>query len=341
MKGRTLKQWCNEHISSDVEYEGDDEEQYQLYLTFAEHYLDVFLNHIPQSLERIVSEYDNMSAVQYAATQGYDHFINALSTPSTDPFNQSMSGTTPLHLSASQGHRHTLEALLKRGADATQVNTDGKLPLHCALFVPGISDGHLIENKEIIFNDLIARAPQTMTKRDGSGDSVAHLMAKNGFYRLLSDLAVRHKPAIFYKNNHSRYPIHTAILNGELDIARLLFKIDGVASLVAEEGRIPLHFAAQYGSAEMVQLCCEFTPDINARDKTGKTALILAAESMNISAIKTLIKQNGGVTSAEYQGQPALDYILTCVKRTKNEKLSSWITDNSNDANQAINPLRS
>ncbi len=318
-----IKTWSTTHVSGDVEFEGDQDEQYEAYLAYIEHYLDVFLPY-STSLTENITAFKGMNSIQYASQQGYDHFIKHLPSLESAVFNQAnKDGMAPLHLAAIGGHLSTFEALLARGADPTQANTAQELPVHCALFVPGLHEKRVFHNKEQIYNDLAAQAPQTLSKKDPHGNSVAHLMVKYGFHQLLSGLTHQLDPMVFSPNDQTRYPIHAAVLNGNLDIARLLLQA-GSAELIDAEGRCALHYAAKQGNVTMLQLCAEFT-DINARDSYQKTALILAAESNHAKVIQAILTSHPSSGSVDYKGHPALDQVLELLQTKGNTRLIDWV----------------
>lgn len=65
------------------------------------------------------------------------------------------------------------------------------------------------------------------------------------------------------------------------------------ANEVEGKGMLPLHLAAQSGSAgEIVKLLLSYTNDINFRDKWGRTALYLAAENGSENIVEILLGKN-------------------------------------------------
>ncbi|MDP3560072.1 MAG: ankyrin repeat domain-containing protein [Legionellaceae bacterium] len=284
---RILRQWCEAHISQDIVYTGTSVEQYSQYIALVKDYLEVFQENIPDELTMFVPQWDDWSTLQYAAYQGYDRYIASLSSVDSRAWNQgNAAGMTALHFAALQGHIHTLELLLARGADPHIENYQKQLPIYSALVLPVWYADGLMEKKEKIF--LLLKNAESVMHPDASGDTVLHLMAMHG-YEALSAEIVRDYPALVLECNHWRhYPIHTAILNAQLPVARILLALPGVAEQADGHGRVPLHYAACYGSEEMVTLCCETAADRNIHDSEGKTAKMLAHEQHNVEAIKVL-----------------------------------------------------
>jgi ankyrin repeat protein len=297
-----LEDWCDKNISRDIRYQGLPKEKYKQYIALATDYLDVFLKHLPNDQTKKIPQYNKMNAIQYAAQKGYDQFITAQPSLFEEVLNTTNAqGMTPLHASATNGYVHTVHALLAKGANPQALNTESQPPIYSALFMPMLHEQELTPKKIAIFQELLAHAPTTIENKDSSGNSVFHLMATNHeFYPLLTELLTTHPAGAFCCNNHSQYPIHTAILNNQIANANLLLSIDKVSTLADAEHRTALHYAAQHGSAEMVQLCCDMTDDLNARDSANKTPLILATEIQNLEAVRVLIQKGADATLIDF-----------------------------------------
>ena len=298
-----LRSWCHQQVSSDTRYSGTLSEQHVQYLDMAQHYLDHFLSNIPALVSETTPLFDHFTALQYAALKGYDHYILSASKRQPIIFNQQTpSGMTPLHLAAAGGHLHVVNALLDRGADPVKTNKNHQLPIFNALFVPMLFDEAIIRQKELIFTALNLAAHGTLLHQDSSGDTVFHLMATHGFESLLGVALKQAAGAAFVSNNFSKYPIHTAILNQQCAVAHLLLQVPTVATLTDAYGQNALHYAARYGTPEMVQICCEASNDINAVDKEDKTALWLAMDAKNDQALPILIQFGADASLTEPVG---------------------------------------
>ena len=71
-------------------------------------------------------------------------------------------------------------------------------------------------------------------------------------------------------------PLHSAVAQRRLDIARRLIAHGADVNAVQADDFTPLHGAAQNGQAEMVALLLQHGADANARQGDGQTALTLA-----------------------------------------------------------------
>ena len=322
----TIEHWCAENILTDLHYDGDTDEKYQHYLTLIKNYLDRFYNQIPLNLLDNLAEFDHKNAIQYAALHGYDRFIAQQTSLSGALLNQNdAAGMTPLHLSAIEGHVHTVNALLAKGANPLIANPASQLPIHSALFMPALHDETSLKNKEAIFRTLHEHAPDSLLHTDSNGDSVFHLMVIYGFTALLKEFLDKNHAGAFIKNHHSLYPIHTAILNNRVDSVTFLQTIDKVPDLTDANGQAALHYAALYGNEELIRQCITAQKDINIRDKSDKTPLMLATEIQNLQNLQILIRQGADTTLVDYRGYSILQYAII----TENIDLISWIVENT------------
>jgi ankyrin repeat protein len=288
---RALESWSYQNISQDVRFEGDELQQYNQYLAFVSNYLDNFIPHVSGDLAKKIPQIENLNIIQYAVNQGYDRFITDLTTIPQDLLNEGdLYDMTPLHKSAVAGHVFTVRALLKKGANVRKINRQQQYPLFSALFVPILHDANWIKSKEVIFKDLLPCAPELLFEPDIAGDTVIHQMAAQGFDELIKEILSTHPKLAFIKNNASVYPVHTAILNQKFGPLKTLLAIPGVSTLVDSKKRIPLHYAARYGNALVIEQCCLATKDLNMLDQNHKTPLLLAIEADNKEAIEILQK---------------------------------------------------
>jgi ankyrin repeat protein len=287
---KSLKKWCEKNISQDIQFSGDIHEEYEHYLHLAQHFLDEFSVQASENPRQSQKQWDGLNAIQYCAWQGYDRYLESIDCTESDLNTPTIAGMTPLHLAAVQGNFYTVQTLLSKGAKVQVLNNNSQYPIFSALIIPVIYDEKLLTQKEKIFTKLFAKAPVTITHQDLNNNTVAHQMALHGLTSLMIELCKENRPLVFIKNNHSHYPIHTAILNNQKSIAKLLLNIDEVPDLEDSQNRTALHYAARYGDGAMVQICCESTNDLNTLDNEGKTPLMLAEESGNIEATEVLIK---------------------------------------------------
>ncbi|KTC82733.1 ankyrin repeat domain-containing protein [Legionella cincinnatiensis] len=272
---KTLETWSQENISQDIHFRGTAPQRYDEYLAFTENFLDNFLAHLPANF------------MQYAAQHGYDRFIslNSDSTKLNEPDNY---GLTPLHQAAIKGYLFTVRALLKQGANPNLSNSQQQLPIQSSLLLPILHDEELPQLKEEIFFELFPVTTDALTKQDNAGNTLLHQLAAHGFLKIIKKLLNDNPQLAFIQNNVGVFPIHTAILNQQPEVVEFLLSIKGVSELSDSKNRNALHYAARYGSAKIVKMCCHMVANIDIRDSEGKTPLLLASLANNKEAVAVL-----------------------------------------------------
>lgn len=323
-----LENWCLQNISQDLHVTGQNAERYTEYLALAKTFLDDFLAYIPQNLAQKSPKFGHLNAIQYAAEHGYDQFITTLPALTDGLINEGdINGMTALHKSATEGHLFTVHALLNKGANAAVSNKQKQFPIQSALFVPILHEDGLIERKKHIFMALFDSQPELIGECDHDGNTVLQRMASHGFDDIMAIVLQINPTLASVKNHASLYPVHTAILNQQAAALNQLLKIDGVAALRDSKKRVPLHYAARYGTRDMVEQCCLATNDINITDNAQKTPLIWAAKAKNQEALELLIQKGAIVTAADYEGYTILHHAVIA----QNAFMVRWIVANTPD----------
>lgn len=307
-----LETWCHEHISRDVRYRmGNDETRYARYLNLAKSWYDDFLAYVPQNISQKVQPFGNLNAIQYAASHGYDQFIHNQHTLPDGVLDEGdVNGMTPLHNSAVEGHVFTVRVLLDKGADANKTNRRKQFPIQSALFVPVLHDDGLLERKASIFQDLLSLASDAINMPDKDGNTMLHSMAEHGFEALATEVLTLAPDLALLQNNASLYPVHTAILNHQFGVLRQLLDIEDVARLCDSKKRAPLHYAARYGTIEMVETCCLATNDIDIRDDADNTPLLWAAKAEKLGILEFLLGRGADASATDDQGYSILHHAV-------------------------------
>lgn len=253
-----LESWCSENISQELQYPGKPSMRYRQYMALAKDYLDNFLPLVDRNTgPENKTKFNEL--VEYAIEQGYTKFVNSQSSIEKSVLDKVDSYGSALHKSAGGGHLSMFRKLLSHGVDVRKKDYQGHSPLKNALYLP-FFNRTLLEQKEAIVREILTKAPELITERDNTGNTLVHHMAKAGF-SLLMDEVLKKKPELaFIANHNGEYPIHTAILNQQTSILKRLLQIKGAGALEDSQKRIALHYAAAYGDAVMVKLCCEAIP---------------------------------------------------------------------------------
>ena len=84
----------------------------------------------------------------------------------------------------------------------------------------------------------------------------------------------------------SESPLHTAVSNGHMDIARLLLEQGANVDIRGKNDFTPLHHATYNGNLDMVKLLFNAGADITARNYRGHTPLSCARDGGRVEVIQ-------------------------------------------------------
>ena len=221
--------------------------------------------------------------------------------------------STPLYLAAEQGHLEVVKLLIVEGAEVNvKSNGSGYTPLHRAAWGPVVRRfGEQAEDlgadpdtsyKEIV--DLLVAQGAEINARDNDGQTAldqATWSGKGGTAALLR------------KHGGKHGTIDGAVYGGDIEAVKD-FLANGV-DVNVKGGSImgtPLHFAAQGGHKDIVELLLAKGADVNARIQVeggnfnGKTP-IDRAKVFNHTEIADLLRKHGGKTGEELKAEEKLN----------------------------------
>lgn len=126
-------------------------------------------------------------------------------------------------------------------------------------------------------------------------------------------------------NKPTHYPIHTAILNNQLNSVIQLLHVNNTALQKDSNGWLPLHYAARYANKEIIEACCQFSTNKDTPDAMGRTPIMIAAESGRLSAVITLIGYQAQVDLSDSAGLGILHYAV----KSGNLDLVRWLIEHT------------
>ena len=284
-----IEHWCQTNIASHLQFKGSEKEQFRSYLALAQFYLDTFLRH---------------PTVHLAASRGFDKYLETVSPSELNQIDEH--GLTALHRAAQAGQVETTKFLLSRGANPLKRSPQLQMPIDFALRMPVFFSPELRHRKIDIARLLIASAQDMLNYVDLSGDTVLHRMVAQGFFELI-DETLKIKPDLLrVTNTHGHYPIHTAVLNRQVECVRILLGYSGVESQMDAKQQTPLEYAFKLNAPDLMDLCVHALTDINRRNAFGETPLFLAAGAGNLILFKELLVKGANINAVDFDGNTIL-----------------------------------
>ncbi len=241
------------------------------------------------------SIWNGCSAVIFAAQSGKHELVEMLIQAGSPVTGKAADGTTALNLAVRNGSTTTVKSLLQAGA-----------PLDKDILVTCLWEG----KPEMAV--LLVEAGADPNSRDDLGQPVLHKAAESGQTDVVRAL-IRAKAKLDQKANGTT-PLLVTIHNAHEECALELIQAGADASITGLGGRNVLMNAALTGQTRVVEALLAARADPNAKDKEGKTALMLANEQVKEPIVKLLIDAGSDLSGykvlenirAAYKGDVAL-----------------------------------
>uniref|UniRef100_W5L4P0 Ankyrin repeat domain 52 n=1 Tax=Astyanax mexicanus TaxID=7994 RepID=W5L4P0_ASTMX len=195
---------------------------------------------------------------------------------------------TALHRAAVVGSEDCVSALLEHEASGLCRDVRGKSPLHLAA-----SCGHGEVLRLLL--QAAAQSDPLDSLLDYSGYTLAtspHHWEDGWRHKDCLEVILEHKPLSIQEGN-SFTPLHCALMNGHDAAAELMVETMGseIINLRDAKGRTPLHAAAHSEKVSGLQLALVWGSEVNSVDYSGRSALMVAAETGQTTAVEILLHQ--------------------------------------------------
>jgi ankyrin repeat protein len=218
------------------------------------------------------------TALMWASAGRHADIVQLLIDHGADPKAASMGGFTPLLFAAQQGDVESARALLAAGVDVNSKIANGSN----ALIVTAAS-GHEALGKFLLANGALPNV------RDRFGMMPLHMAAQAGQLALVKELLARGA------DPNARLE-KTPPIPGAGDGP---FRINNI-------GATPFLLAARAGHADVMRALIDAHTDTALTTGDGTTALIAAAGSANLDAVKVAFELGGDINAATQSGQTSV-----------------------------------
>uniref|UniRef100_A0A8C4HHY9 Ankyrin repeat domain 52a n=1 Tax=Dicentrarchus labrax TaxID=13489 RepID=A0A8C4HHY9_DICLA len=218
-----------------------------------------------------VADKFGQTPLMLAVLGGHTDCVHFLLEKGALPDAKDKRGSTALHRGAVLGHDDCVTALLEHKASALCRDVQGSTPLHYAA-----SRGHT-EILASLVQATMATDPQDKLL-DNKQYTPLHWAAYKGHEDCL-EVLLEFKTFIHEEGNPFT-PLHCALMNGHSGAAERLLESAGVHMINTRDakGRTPLHAAAFAEDVAGLQLVLRHGTEINTVDKSGRSALMVAAD---------------------------------------------------------------
>jgi uncharacterized protein len=112
------------------------------------------------------------------------------------------------------------------------------------------------------------------------------------------------------EEDSQRTGLHTAAINGNLQIAAILIKAGGRVDARDNLGNTPLIYSADHDHVELAKLLLDVGAQIDAENKNGMTAMMVAAKDGEVEMVRTLLARGANPNKSDYTGRDSLGWAL-------------------------------
>ena len=273
-----------------------------------------------------------------ACAQNNTQNVQILIDAETDVNHTSSAGHTPLHIAVSTNSIDIVTLLLDQKGDVNSMNSCRQSPLHIAVD----------KGEEPIIQKLLSWKADPSLK-DVVGNTSLHLAVKDkdtkpGFFKagarvsisdwspfptscapcniLLVQAIIDHGANVNAMNNRGQTALWFACCSGQMEFVKILLDAGSDSNIADKNGESCLH-AAVYGScnAETIQNIIDHGALVNAANKDGATALLLACGSAQSKIVNVLLKAKADPNIPDRHGDASLHQATAanCSKETLQE----------------------
>ena len=275
---------CHPNDGRRRKHHKDDDYEIKVNTDFSNYIADIFIN----AGIKDAKDEDGLTLMHHAARQDNEVIVKRLIDAGADMnMMDKRFKWTPLHYAAERIRSDIAKLLIKEGADLNLMDNDGDTPLHivfqfttCEYCVWDCECLH-----EFVKHLLDAGAEFRVKNKNGETPmDLAIENRKESSYRMLhqllrdgTDVGVSYMNVIYDKNGNTF--LHKAVLEGHIDIVKLLLDAGADKDVKDWYGSTPLHMATQNHHTDIVNLLLDAGVDKEVKNRDGWTPLHYAAEN--------------------------------------------------------------
>ena len=238
-------------------------------------------------------------------------------------------GRTPLMNAALYVNFQAVKNLIKRGADPSLVDNGGWNSLHFAAKggdtdIIALIHSHLLKigsktgegytplmvaafSGKLNAVEWFLEKGATVSCVDNTEWNTLHYAAQGGDTDIIS-LIHTHLPNIESKTGEGLTPLMLAAFCGKLHVVKWFLEKGATVTSVGSNRWNVLHFAAQGGDPDTIDLILTHLPDIESKTADGKTPLIIAVLHGKLQGVKCLLERGANPSAKDNDGQDSLHH---------------------------------
>ena len=272
------------------------------------------------------------NTLHHAAMGGDTDIISLIHTHLPNIESKTGEGYTPLMVAAFCGKLHAVKWFLEKGATVACEDKRGWNMLHAAAQggdtdIISLIHTHLpnIESKTGEgYTPLMVAAfcgklhavkwflemGATVACEDKRGWNTLHRAVQGGDTDIIS-LIHTHLPNIESKTGEGLTPLMLAAFCGKLHVVKWFLEKGATVTSVGSNRWNVLHFAAQGGDPDTIDLILTHLPDIESKTADGETPLIIAVLYGKLQGVKCLLERGANPSAKDNDGQDSLHHALS------------------------------
>ena len=263
------------------------------------------------------------NTLHFAAEGGDTDIIDLIHTHLLNIESKTSQGRTPLMMAARGGKLQAVKWFLEKGATVNCDDNNGRNTLHFAAEggdtdIIDLIHTHLL-NIELKTGEghtpLMVAAGSgklqavnwflekgaTVPCEDNRGWNTLHIATSSGDTDII-DLIHTHLPNVDSKTNEGYTPLMVAAFNGKLPVVKWFLEKGATVTLKDKAGWNMLHFAAQGGDTDILDLTHNHVPNIESRSLVGITPLMVAVANCKLHAVQWFIEKGASVACVDENG---------------------------------------
>lgn len=238
---------------------------------------------------------EHVSPLYIAAQNGHVEVVEALLAHKCQVDLSASDGATPLFIASQRGHVTVVSELIRCGAQVDATDNEGLTPLYIAC-----QKGHYD-----VVKFLLAQGAQ-VSKRDNQGLTPLLTAAEHKRLKIILTLVIHGADVNMANLDGGGTALHLAAEDGNLEIVKLLLRLDARVHTATPKGETAFSFASFFGHADVVQELVKAGAQVDRRHVSCKTSLYLASQKGHLNAVKMLLKFGADVNLENFDGTTPL-----------------------------------